>query len=291
MRALGVGTTGVPLPFTLDPSIILSGTGVANPIRSIARVETISTNTWRGVSSDGVVAAFAAEATEASDNSPTLVQPVLTTAKAQCFVPYSIEVGQDWATLEHELTRLFTDAKNVLEATQFLTGTGSNAPGGILNIGGTGGLTTTQRVQTTTTAVYALGDPWLLKAAVPPRVLGNTTFVANPGIWDLTYRFVGGNSTEPLQFDAGARGGAFLGRPKTELSTMVATTTTASRIMIAGDWSNYLIADRIGGTVEIVPLLMGAANRFPTGQRGAYYYFRVAAGCLAPNAFRYLEVK
>ncbi|HEX5260342.1 MAG TPA: hypothetical protein VFW18_02605 [Gaiellales bacterium] len=29
-RALGLGSTGVPLPFTLDPSIIMSGTDVLN---------------------------------------------------------------------------------------------------------------------------------------------------------------------------------------------------------------------------------------------------------------------
>jgi len=292
LRALGDATTGVPLPFTLDPSIIMSSTGVSNPFRAVSRVETISTLQWKGVASDGVTASFVAEATEATDNSPTLVQPTIQAAKAHCFVPYSIEVGQDWATLEHELARLFTDQKNVLEATAFLTGTGSNQPGGILNIGGTGGLTTTQRVQTNTVATYAVGDPWLLKAAIPPRFLAQSTFFAAPATWDTTYRFVAqGSTTEPRQFSDGDRGGDFLGQPKLELSTMATGSTTGTKLMVVGDFSKFLIADRIGGTVEIAPLLFGATNRFPTGQRGAYYYWRVGSGVLAPNAFRYLEVK
>ena len=102
-----------------------------------------------------------------TDASPTLVQPDILTQMARCFIPVSIELMQDWGSLQENLTRLIFDAKNTLEATKFLTGTGTNEPSGILNIGGTNGLTTTQRVLTTTTAVYAVGDPWLLKRSFP----------------------------------------------------------------------------------------------------------------------------
>jgi len=51
-----------------------------------------------------------------------------------------------------------------------------------------------------------------------------------------------------------------------------------------------LIADRIGGTIELIPHLFGATNRFPTGQRGLYYYWRTGSDVLVQNAFRYLEV-
>lgn len=90
----------------------------------------------------------------------------------------------------------------------------------------------------------------------------------------------------------GDRGGDFLGRPKAELSTVVSTTTTASKIMIGGDLkTGYRIVDRIGGTIEIIPHLFGAAQgQLPTGQRGAYFYWRVGGGVVAPNALRYLEV-
>src|SRR5207249_508099 len=103
------------------------------------------------------------------------------------FVPFTIEASEDWGGLQEELVRLMNDAKNVLEASKFLLGSGTNEPGGILNIGGTGGLTTTQRVQTATSATYAVGDPWLLKAQIPPRFLAATSYAAGPSIWDKTY--------------------------------------------------------------------------------------------------------
>jgi HK97 family phage major capsid protein len=256
-------------------------------------VETVTVTTWKGVASDGVVAAFAAEGAAATDASPTLVQPSILTQKAFAFVPFTIEVGQDWQGLETELARLMNDAKNILESAKFLLGTGTNEPGGILNIGGTGGLTTTQRVQTAVSATYAVGDPWLLKAQLPPRFIPTTTYAAGPAIWDKTYRFVAqGSTTEPRQFSDGDRGGDFLGAPKVEWSSFVTTTTTGSRIMVAGDFNTgYLIADRVGGALEIIPHLFGAAQgNLPVGMRGAYYYWRVGAGVVAPNAFRYLEV-
>jgi HK97 family phage major capsid protein len=294
-RAMGV-TTGsagqFALPLTIDPSIILTGTGALNPVRDVANVETIGTYIWKGVSSDGVTAGYSAEAAESTDNSPVLVQPVLTPQRGSASVPFSVEVSSDWDAIQSELVRLITDARNVLDATKFLTGSGTNEPSGILNIGALNGLTTTQRVQTLTTAVYAVGDPWLLKAQIPPRFLNSTTFAAAPGIWDLTYRFVAqGSTTEPRQFSDGDRGGDFLGRPKIEWSTMVTTTTTASRIMIGGDFrTGFKIVDRIGMQAEFIQNLVGP-NQRPTGQRGLFCWWRTSSGVVALNALRYLEVK
>jgi HK97 family phage major capsid protein len=264
----------------------MSSNGALNPLRGIARVETVVGSEWLGISSDGITATYTAEATEAADNAPTLAQPVAYPEKAQAFVPFSIEIGMDFASLQTELARLLSDAKDVLEATKLVTGAGhaSSEPQGLLT-----GLTTTQRVQTNTVATYAVADPWALKAALPARFEPQATFVAAPAIWDTTYRFVGTNATEPVQFDNG-RGGNFLGRPKVESSAFVATTTTGSKIMAFGDFSNFLILDRIGMSVELVPHLVGANHR-PTGQRGLYAYWRNTSGVLVPNAFRYLECK
>ena len=90
---------GFAVPYELDPSIMLSSAGVVNPIREISRATAISVDEWRGVSSAGVTASFAAEATETTDNAPMLAQPTISTEKAQAFVPFSIEVGMDWPSL------------------------------------------------------------------------------------------------------------------------------------------------------------------------------------------------
>jgi HK97 family phage major capsid protein len=277
-RAMSIGTGsagGFAVPFVLDQSILLTSTGALNPIRGLATSTTISgAREWRGVASDGVTANYVAEGTVVTDASPTLVQPAIITYRWHVFVPITLELFQDWSELQNELIRLASDARDVNDATQFLTGAGASSPGGILNIGGTGGLTTTQRVQTAVSATYAVGDPWTLKAQVPPRFIPTSTYVAAPGIWDKTYRFVAqGSTTEPRQFSDGDRGGDFVGRPKAELSTMVTTTTTASRVMIAGDFSGYNVVDRLGVTAEIIPHLFGAAQgNLPTGYRGLFIW-------------------
>jgi hypothetical protein len=47
-------------------------------------------------------------------------------------------------------------------------------------------------------------------------------------------------------------------------------TTIGSKVLILGDFSNFLIADHIGATVEIVSHLVGANHR-PTGEPGAFF--------------------
>lgn len=289
-RAISTGTSGTGggflLPFELDPSVVISSNGALNPIRQIARVLTIETHDYKGVTSEGVTASYVAEATEATDASPTFVQPTITTAQGRAFIPFSIEWGQDFPEAASELLRLITDGRDTLDAGKFLTGSGTDEPAGLLT-----GLTTTQRVQTAGAAAYVVADPWALKAEIPSRFVPNATFAANPATWDATFRFVGGSSTEPEQF-SGGRGGDFLGRPKVEISTMVSTTTTGSKIMVGGDFAaGYTIVDRLGMTAELVPHLFGSTSNFPTGQRGLYAYWRTGAKVVVPNAFRYLEVK
>jgi HK97 family phage major capsid protein len=286
--AITTGSTGFPLPLTWDPSIILTGTGALNPIRDIASVITVGTHNWQGVSSDGVTAAYVQEGVEATDATPALVGPNIATQQGRAFVQYTIEASQDDPTLQAQLTQLIADAKNVLDATKFLTGSGTNEPSGILNIGALNGLTTSQRVLTATTAI---ADPWSLKAQIPARFINSTTFAAAPGTFDTTFRFVGGNSTEPYQFSDGDRGGDFLGRPKVEWSTMATGATTGTKLIIAGDFrTGYKIVDRIGLSAKILPHMLGT-NRLPLGVRGLYVYWRTGAGVVAVNAFRYLEVK
>jgi HK97 family phage major capsid protein len=281
---------GFAIPFTLDPSVMLSSNGVLNPVREVARVFTIPTKEWKGVSSDGVTASYVAEATEATDASPTLAQPSITTAQGRAFIPFSIEIGQDWGGIQEELLRLITDGRDVLDATQMLTGNGTNAPVGILAIGTTGALTTTQRVQTDVAATLDVDDVWDLKGNLTNTRFGaNATFAGNSAMIDRIYRFTpSGSTTEPQAMPT--RDGALCGRPVIEWSTMVNTTTTGSKVLILGDFSNYFIADRLGMTAELIPHLFGATNRYPTGQRGLYAYWRTGTVVAVPNAFRYLEV-
>jgi HK97 family phage major capsid protein len=295
-RALaeGVGSTGgFGLPISIDPSILLQSNGSINPVRSMARVRSVGAYQLRLVTTDtnAVSAAYAAEATEASDNSPTLVQPILTPRRWQAFIPYSVEMSMDYPGLQSELLTLLADAKDQLEATAFLTGDPTaNQPAGILNIGGTGSLTTTQRVQTATTATLAATDIYTLRTSVPPRWLPISQWLLSPTELDSIYRLVPrASTTEPTLIDD-ARD-KMLGANLRQWSTMASGSTTATRILLFGDLqAGYTIVDRIGLTAELIPNLFGA-NRRPTGQRGIFTYGRTDAAVVLPNALRYLEVK
>jgi HK97 family phage major capsid protein len=55
---------GYLVPFTLDPTIILTNNGSANPYRRFATIKTTATNDWNGVTSAGVSAEWTAEGIE-----------------------------------------------------------------------------------------------------------------------------------------------------------------------------------------------------------------------------------
>lgn len=64
--------------------------------------------------------------------------------------------------------------------------------------------------------------------------------------------------------------------------------------MIGGDFKEgFVIGDRIGASVELIPYLFGASQR-PTGQRGAYLWWRTGSAVVATTTntpLRWLEVK
>jgi HK97 family phage major capsid protein len=78
-----------------------------------------------------------------------------------------------------------------------------------------------------------------------------------------------------------------LGRPVWESTAMAAALTTGSKILVIGDWRYFVIVDRVGMDIEILPQLLGA-NRRPTGQRGLYAYWRNSSDVLSAAAFQVL---
>ncbi len=92
--ALALTTTngGYLLPFVLDPTIILTNTGSANPWRRISNVKQTTSNTWNGVTSAGVTAAWLAEGTIITEVDPTVGNIVATPVKAAAWVFGSYEV-------------------------------------------------------------------------------------------------------------------------------------------------------------------------------------------------------
>lgn len=283
-RALGLGTTagGFAVPFVLDPTIIPTSNGAVNPLRQLARIETVTVNEWKAVTSAGITAAYAAEGTEAGDNAPTLAQPDIVCDRAQAFVPYSIEIGGDWGALQSEMAKLLQIAKDELEAVKFATGAGhgSNEPKGFL--------TAATGTVAAGTAAFTVAHLYKLQQALAPRWRPNATFLAENSQYNLVRQFDtagGANLWTQLEFDKPAN---LLGKPAYELSTMDSVLTAGSKILAYGDFSQFVIVDRLGMNVELIPHLFGASGR-PIGKRGVYAIWRNSSDLTTVNAVKVLQ--
>jgi HK97 family phage major capsid protein len=286
MRAMSLtdANGGLMVPFTLDPAILLTSGGSINPLRRISRVVQTVTDQWSGVTSAGATAEWKAEAVQAADGSPTLANPNIPVYFGDAFVPYSFEVGMDAVNFLGELQGVLVDAADQLQATAYTTGTGSGQPTGIITA-----LTGTASVVASAGAdVLAAGDVFALQAALPPRFQDRAQWCTSLPIKNLIRQFE--TTAGALKFPELASG-QLLGRSVNELSNMdnVVNATQENYVLLYGDFSQFVIVDRIGTTLEMVPNLFGANGR-PTGQRGAFLWFRTGSDSVVDNAFRVLNV-
>jgi HK97 family phage major capsid protein len=277
---------GYLVPFQLDPTVILTSNGSFNQVRQIARTVVATGDVWNGVSAGAVQWSWDAEAAEVSDDSPTFAQPSIPIYKANGFVPISIEAFEDAANVSQEVGTLLAEGKDELESKTFVTGTGVGQPTGIVTA-----LTGTASVVPSATAdTFAAADVYALDGALPARHRARASWLANRAIYNLVRRFDtqgGANLWTQLGADVPAQ---LLGRPVAEAEEMdsTVTATAANHLLIFGNFQRYVIADRVGTTVEFIPHLFGA-NRRPTGQRGWFAYYRAGADSVQDSAFRLLD--
>lgn len=279
---------GYLVPFQLDPTVIVTSSGVRSDIRQAARQVVATGDVWHGVSSQNVSWSFDAEAAEVSDDAPDFGQPSIPNYMARGFVPISIEAMMDEQNVAQEVGRLLAGGKQDLEATKLTVGSGTGEPTGLITALTAAGAPVS--VDTATAATFALADVYALQGALPARFRAAASWLAN----NLTYNKI-------RQFDTAGGGGFWanltsdrppqlLNRAALESEAMTASTATGSKLAVFGDFENFVITDRLGMAVEFIPHLVGA-NRRPTGQRGWFAYYRVGSDVVNPNGFRVLNVK
>ena len=277
---------GYLVPFTLDPTIILTNAGSANPYRQYATVKTTATNDWNGVTSAGVSAEWTAEGTEAADASPTVGQLKITPQKADAYLFGSYEVLGD-SDFAAQLPELLADAKDRIEETAFAVGTGTGQPKGIITAG-----TTTAAAAGTAATGPGTADVYTLMAALPARWRGpraNNAWVANLTTINRLRnqpKFTG--STESVVNDSGPVP-TLLGKPLLESTSVVGAFAATNKVLAYADMRQYYIVDRVGMSVLYDPIVLGA-NRRPTGQGAWYAYWRVGADVSTANAVRVLTL-
>lgn len=283
-RALGVATSGYAMPIAIDPTVLLTSNGAVNPLRAISRVVQISGQTWNGVNSAGVTASFDTEASEVSDDTPTLTQPSVTVLLARAFVPYSIE-SEGWSDIRNELASEFADAKDVLEAQKFTLGTGTPEPQGF-TVGATSLATTAA------SATIALADLDTLEDSLPVRFQPNAVYLANRKFYSKVRQLARtAGVTDNWPNPGAATPDTIHGVTKYECSDMVGTvSTTGSLIAAYGDFAKgFLIVDRVGMNVEYIQNLVGTNHR-PTGQRGLFGYWSTNSVVRSTAPIRLLKI-
>lgn len=285
MRAMstGAGSGGEMIPLTLDPSILLTSDGSTDPLRRISRVVQTATNAWQGVTSAGTTAEWLAESAEAADGSPTLDEAPIPVHRGSVFVPYSFEVGMDAVNFVSELQRVLVDAADQLMSEAYMTGSGTGQPTGLVTALPAGSKIASG-VADTLTADDAVG----VQNALPPRFQARAQWCANLA----TINGLGSLETTngSLRFPE-ISDGRLLRKALNEASHLDAAGDTAAagndNVLLYGDFAQFVIVDRIGSTLELIPNLFGA-NRRPTGERGAFLWFRTGSDVVVDNAFRLL---
>ena len=295
-RAIAVGTHtqgGVMVPTVIDPSFIYTNDGASSEIRRLARVVTLTgaANAVTGVATAGITASWDAELEEVSDDAPELSSPSVPIHRAQAFVPYSIESDQDIPGLTDQLRVALQDAKDRLEAAAFATGSGTGEPTGIFTALDAN---TNVELQTTTSGTVGLADLHRVYRALPVRWRRSAAWAMAPlwlgGIRQLGTA-VGASFTGTLADPYPER---IIGRPVVEIEEApdTETTTALDNVLVFGDFSNYVIADKPASMmVEFIPHVFGATNSRPIGARALYAFWRTGADSVNDLAFRLLQDK
>ena len=279
---------GFAIPFTIDPTFVLTSNGSVNPLREISRKETITTKEWQAVTTAGVTATYATETTSATDSAPTDVgNPTITPVRAHSFVAFTAEYQEDYgsAAIASELGGMIQVAKDDLEASKFFMGSGTNEPDGIVARLITD---TTSIVPTITNDVFALADIDKLIGALPPRFRSRAKMAANLAILQLVPAFGTAGQPGNSVYDAIAK--TLRGYSVYEASAMDDVATDAKEILLMGDFQYFVIVDRLGLSTEYIPQVFDT-NGKPLGQRGIYARWRNDTGILSVNAFRLLKVQ
>ena len=165
---------------------------------------------------------------------------------------------------------MIQDAKDVEEATSYLSGNGTAPnPEGLLTAA-------TIVVNTASTATFASVDLDATEEALPSRFQSRAQWLGNRSIYNLVRHFDSNNGPDLWVRIAeglahgGNTGRTLLGYRANELSTMGTTHASADPLLVFGDFGYFLIVDRIGMQIELVPHLFATANNRPSGQRGLF---------------------
>ena len=167
-----------------------------------------------------------------------------------------------------------------------------NLPGICTRVATNGGAS---EVTPTTVEVFAAADVYKVAEDLSPRWRDNAKWMAELSTLNEIDQFETANGAK-LFPEAGSSSPVILRRPVVENSSVDAhndinvSATADNFIIFYGDFSQYVILDRVGMTVQFIPALLNTANNLPDGRVGWYAHWRVGADLLNIDALRVLDI-
>lgn len=277
---------GYLLPTILDPAVLLTNAGESGSLRAISRMVTGVGETYRAITSAGSDAAWYGELAEVTDDSPVLAAVDVPARRGSVFVPVSMELFDDFEALAVEMRKILADSQDRLLTDAFINGNGTTQPAGLIT---RLDANTNVEVLVSTAGQLHATDIYRVFSELPARHRSNATWLMSLDVMNEVRSL--GDDKLSQQTASMADGYTFplLGRPVLESSAMPdwTGTTGAANVLVVGDFSNYLIFERLGSRLELIPQLFGTNGR-PAGARGWFYNFRVGAEVVNPDGFRLL---
>lgn len=295
LRAMNIGTDadgGYGVPVVIDPTIILTAQGHPNDFFAISRVETITTDKWKGVSSAGATWSFGAEGSTATDSDPTLAGPEVKAHRATGNIEYTIEVGMDYPGFAAEMATLLASGYSEILVDKFTRGTGdaNDQPTGLVT---KLGATPASQVEVTTAGAISAADVLNAWEQLPIRFRKESRWMSSTSVQSAV-RLLGATEGAEFTVDLTAEGILqLIGHPYLQNDYMPAFTGAVGteNYLAVGDFRHFLIAQRAGMSIELIPHVVDTATGRPTGKRAWFAWARVGSDVIVPNAFRLLKNK
>lgn len=297
--AMSIGTDsagGYGVPVLIDPTIILTAQGHPNDFFTISRVENITNDEWKGVTSAGATSYWTTEAVAITSGEPTLGQPVVTTKRLSTYVKYSFEVGGDYPNFASEMASVMAESQSEALVSAFTNGLGTTAqPYGVITAIEA---TTASQVAVTTDGSFGAVDLYKLWDALPIRYKANARWMASTSVSNAIRQFAAGSSNSDANFTINITQmeiERLFGKPfhyndymDDAVGTSGVTSASDVSLVIVGDFRNFLIANRVGATVEAIQHVMDTTTGTPTGERGTLMWRRIGSDSINDNGFRLL---
>ncbi|MGD0287399.1 MAG: phage major capsid protein [Acidimicrobiales bacterium] len=288
---------GFGAPVMIDPTIIVQTQDNAE-ILAACRQVSITTDAWHGVSSPGATLVFKGEAAVDTDADVVLAQPVIPVYSAVGDFSGSLELFMDYPGLVDEVGSLFGSAyrDQVSNYTAVGAGTGSSVPLGLFTAMANQ-TTSPSHVTVHSAGTLAAGDVRAVFAALPERYQLNASWLMSPSMVQAVAALAAPSVSAglaPHDYAPATSGqpARLLGRPIVVSSyapSFANATSGTFNWMVVGDFSRYLVVNRLGASLELIPQLPDQASGRPTGERAYFYQARWGAGPVDNLAFRLLS--